>query len=1024
MNLDPTVSPWLGILGSTGVCLWMAAIGAPLAHAAFGHRSRLVWPFYAPILGVTAVLLTTNLAAYAAPGAASAWVGLLAPSAVATVFAWRARTLVNPLRRSAVTLPLLVLPATGAFLLCLANYTQAWFGDPHWHLALVQHFARGGFPPVTPHGVDSGISYHYGVDLVAASIVHAAAVPPWTALAALTSFLVVALILAAVGFAWDAGAPLLLAIGAGVAIGLYAGTVHLGLPPYDEAPESSGWLAGLQAGLTPIDGEEGIRWVRFPSRALGISLVVLIAAAFEAGTTRRQAAVVAMAAGVLALAEAAIMLYSLSALGVLGGIRLMRLQGRRRFSLAAAIVIAVLLVALAGGPVSDALFGRGGTAGEARVAFEPTWMDFAPFELEGPALVGVGIIPLLAIGTLIALRHRSWGLAFLAATGIWSLPVAALVQASNPLDDARILTMATAIGLLALLVGLARVAAGLHGWQRRAALLAVLLLGVLPTALPRTASAVRVASQGFVVGQPSEDGSDYPFVGRTRLGPELTNNWDFYRWLARSLPIHARLLTTHPSAVVSIAGVVSPTSGRDMQAVTSWITPVYEDALRFMHRDDLKAMGITHLHVTDALEAALTPQARRLLDDPAHFRLLTDYQTVAGYRHRVFEVIAGAGTREAAPSSFRRLREVVAPGASVVLSDGLTTYQRRMLLFTFIDQEDVQSPFTYVSRFTRRPSYSPVSGVPQRGDQSYVALSEHADPLILGFSRSDAIWSGYGIRVYDMASAWSPVFRIGTPIDDGIEHRRSVCGSSPEPMEVRLLGEPGDRVVVGSSVVELLGTPQVVALTPRDCETLHALPAQSALHVSPFAQIRERRLGMPPGGQDPTAGLGFDGGLDGSRIVMNFWYRNPDSIPFSAHTEFRLYQISGASFHLPKFDPQDKIRLWNGPLALANETQMARVEVDPQEMTINGDLGLGRDKALIPGANYLLTLNVSHGGGWLSSNIEVQHQISIAIIQFNGTQTTSEFTTGIISIESGIDDEPSFDRSRNDDIDVAIDLTP
>ena len=150
MNLDPTVSPWLGILGSTGVCLWIAAIGAPLAQAAFGHRLRLVWPFYAPILGLTAVLLTTNLVAYVAPGGASAWVGLLAPSALSAVVAWRTRISLNPLRRSAVAFPLLVLPATGAFLLSLAHYTRVSFGDPHWHFALIQHLARGGVPPVTP----------------------------------------------------------------------------------------------------------------------------------------------------------------------------------------------------------------------------------------------------------------------------------------------------------------------------------------------------------------------------------------------------------------------------------------------------------------------------------------------------------------------------------------------------------------------------------------------------------------------------------------------------------------------------------------------------------------------------------------------------------------------------------------------------------------------------------------------------------------------------------------------------------
>ena len=872
--------------------------------------------------------------------------------------------------------------------------------------------------------MDAGIGYHYGVDLLAASITHAAAVPPWTALATLTSFLFVALLLVSVGFAWDVGAPLLLAIGAGLTIGLYASTVHVGLPPYGDVSEASGWLAGLLAGLAPTGAGEEIGYVHNPERALGMGIVILIAAAFEAGMTRRQAAVVAIAAGVLALAEAAIMIYAIAALGVMGVIRLVKLPGRQRFALALALVVAVLLVALAGGPVSDALFGRGGTTGLVRVAFEPTWEDFAPFEQVGLALVRVGIIPLLVISTFIALRHRSWGLAYLAATGIWSLLVAMLVQASNPADDARILKVATAIALLALLVGLARVAAGLRGWQRGAAILAVLLLAVLPTALPRSASAVRFASEGFVIGEPSEDSSDFPFVGESRLGRELTNNWDFYRWLARSLPIHARLLTTHPGAVASIAGVASPTSGQDMQALAPWITPVYEDAVRFLHRDDLMAMGITHLHVTDALAAALTPQARRLLGDPAHFKMLTDFRSVAGLRHRVFEVMPGAGTHEAAPSSFRALRDVLTPGASVHLLGRLRSYKRRMLLFTLSDHNQLHAQATQIERFAPRPIFSPVSGVPQRGEQSYVALPVRADPLILGFSRSDAIWAGYGIRVYDMASAWSPVFRIGSAVDDAREHQRNLCGSGAEPLEIQLLGEPGDRVVVGSAVVKLVGTPQVMALSPRDCERLHVLPSQSATHVPPFAQVRRRGRGMPPTEQGPTAGLGVDGGFDGSRMIVSLWYRNPRNIPFSTHTEFRLYEINWTSAHLSEFDPRAKIRLWNGPLVLSANTQMARVEVDPQKMQIDGDLGLGRDKELISGATYLLALNVSYGGGWLSNTIEVQHQIPIAIIRFDETKATSEIFTGITSVAFERVDEDSFDFDRRDNIDNTVDFTP
>ena len=205
MNLDPTVSPWIGILASTGICLWMAAIGAPLAHAVFWQRPRMVWPFYAPALGVAVVLLTTNLSAYVIPGAASAWFGLVAPSVLAVVVAWRSGAV--PSHRPALALLALVLASVGVYLMALANRTQAHHADEAWHYALALRMARGDFPPVTPYGQDAGIGYHYGPDLLAASIVNTAGVPPWTAVAVLTALLVVALVLAAVGFAWDSGAP-------------------------------------------------------------------------------------------------------------------------------------------------------------------------------------------------------------------------------------------------------------------------------------------------------------------------------------------------------------------------------------------------------------------------------------------------------------------------------------------------------------------------------------------------------------------------------------------------------------------------------------------------------------------------------------------------------------------------------------------------------------------------------------------------------------------------------------------------
>ena len=128
--------------------------------------------------------------------------------------------------------------------------------------------------------------------------------------AVLTALLVVALVLAAVGFAWDVGAPLPLAVGAGAVLGLIVQPVHVGLPPYVATSGDAGGLLGLVAGLAPDRGGVPFEWVHKPHWALALCIVLLVAAALEAGIGRRQAVLIAAAAGVMALAEAAVLVFA------------------------------------------------------------------------------------------------------------------------------------------------------------------------------------------------------------------------------------------------------------------------------------------------------------------------------------------------------------------------------------------------------------------------------------------------------------------------------------------------------------------------------------------------------------------------------------------------------------------------------------------------------------------------------------------------------------------------------------------
>ena len=277
----------------------------------------------------------------------------------------------------------------------------------------------------------------------------------------------------------------------------------MGLPPYVEAAGQSETLAGPFTGLARDESASAFGWPHFPARALALGLVILVAAALEAGTGRRQAAIVAAAAGVFALAEASIMIFAGAALGVVTIVRLVKLPGRQRLTWMFALMVVALLIALAGGPLSDSLFGRGGTSGLVRIAFEPDWSDVALFERAGPALVRVGVVPLILVGGVMALRRSSWGLAFLAAAGGFAIVESAMVQSSNPIDDSRVLYSAKAIGLLAVVVSLGCVVSGYRGARRAIAVLAVLLIAVLPTVVPQAIPGARLASEGFrAAGRP------------------------------------------------------------------------------------------------------------------------------------------------------------------------------------------------------------------------------------------------------------------------------------------------------------------------------------------------------------------------------------------------------------------------------------------------------------------------------------------------------------------------------------------
>ena len=650
---------------------------------------------------------------------------------------------------------------------------------------------------------------------------------------------------------------------------------------------------------SPSSQLRAFEWAFLPQRAVGVVCVVLIAAALQAGAARRKAALLAVAAGILPLANAAVMIFAVAALALVGAARLVRLHGRERFVFAGALVASALLTVLAGGPISDALFDRGGTVGDIRAAWQPAADDLLPFQRVGPALVEVGVIPLVAIGALAAYRRRSWGLGFLAAAGACGLLQMELLQSRTPFNDLRIIWLSQAVALLAALAGAGVLLGGLRGSGRRSlAALAVGILVILPTALPRAVSGVHLALRELQHADPLADASGHHYLDRTTLSKKLAANWEFYDWLRQSLPHDARILTKDLDRITSAAGVAAPFSGGDFQifnsGTTSWL---YADAMRFLHRDDLTTLGITHLHATAASVSNLDPSAASLLDHPRHFRLLAEISTSSGARHRVYEVMPGAGTTATAPTSYRALRQLVAPQATVSVLGSLDDFQRWAILSAFAGQAELQSSIRIgFTRGTLTPPITVLAGLPQRG---VVLLAEPLEPTALGVSRDEALWTGHGMRAYDLAAEWSPVWShwarplsrspmpsrsiCDTALNGQIDlrHRRARGRSRPAPTELTLTGLPQ-----GSPFLDC------VALTLSVGRHRPRRPLSQVR--APITTAHRRRTPRSP--RSASTAVSTASAPSSIRLVPQSRRRD---ISFATGTELRLYEASPLGVSLP-----------------------------------------------------------------------------------------------------------------------------
>ena len=999
MTLNPADPVWPAIVRVLLLIGWIAATGLPISRVLFGGRPRLVWPFYAPAIGFLWLLLVANLVSWAVRGPLGSWLGLVLASALAIALACRTRTFWSLRRAPRVGAAAVLAGSVALYLFILGNRTQTLWVDEVWHLPLAGTIANGFFPPVSPYAPDVGPGYHYGLDLIAATVMNVAAAPPWTIYYLLGSFLLVTFALAAAGLVWDLGAPRLIALGAALSALLLDGSLVVGLPQVMSEPAAGDGFGEAIARLGVPESAHALKRVgsmliNWPQFALGLSLMVVMAAALNAGSRRRHVALFAIGAGLLPLVESSLFLIGWIAVVPTAALLLWRAKGRERRVTAALFAGAALLVILAGGGMTDALFGRGGTTGLAQFAPEIEPSAIRPLiAAAGPASVKLGLLLLLAVAAFTAAETRSRALGYLTLAATAALVLVNLVTTGLPKLDARFVELAFLLMVVAGLASIGIWIARLPTYASAALQVVVLVLVLIPTGLPRGVSGTAIAAQGWDLGYPRVHDPGNRVLNPTGFAAELRSNWPAYAWMRQNLPGDARVLTPHAPVLAAATGRPAPTSPPETAAFDELATPAYLDALRFLNRDQLDRLNASHLHVTPGVEADLHADARRALADPAQFRLIQAFEGDAASGHRIYEIAAGAGVPDPDPSSFAALAGIGATAESIWVSGALSKQERERILLTLMDVHLPQGPDIRITRARVDPRYRPW---PSDDPERLVIFPASVMPAKFGLDRGDAVWRGYGLEAFDTRDAWSRVWRAAaeaaTPPDDVI----AACGGRPgEAVQIRVVGPVGGQIVAGGVGLELDGHVHELTVPGVACERIAVAAANAP--IPPFVQMRSAVPGTAGRDLTQSAALAYDVGLDGSEAVINLWYANAGGIPFDVGTELRVYRTDPSGTAPADPHGQASVTWWEGPILLAPELQMSALRFDAGRLTIDDEPGVGLRGAPPPGA-YQLALTVA-GSNSVTGDLDIMRVIPL--VEFHVTPNAIHYRplSGIVAID-------------------------
>ena len=961
--LNPTEPVWPALVKAAIFLSLVVVSGIPIARTIFSSRHGLLWIGYTPVLGIGLNLLTANMLALISPGVVGSWMGIITALGLSSLIAIKTGfgpTTPSWSRSTYIGLGLSVLLVAAILYLALANRTHLLFTDEPWHLPLAATIARGLFPPVSPFSPDFGAAYHYGSDLLAASMMNISGTAPWTAFFLLSPFLAVIVAITATTVGLDFGAPRLVALGAGLVTtfaGPQAPFLTAGLPTaFTEHSKMSGFGdVLLQFGPPPNQAlflGVGPAHLNLPHFALGIAFILLMAAIANAEPTGQRAGVFGLTLGLLPLAETAV--FAIGAVGTLAylGITIWTRHRHQQLTWSIAVVGGLLLATLGGGAITDALFRNpGGTGTSLRILPEIQPLSFGHISESGFNLL-IGPLGLVLGVGMAACWFRSRGLGFLATVSVGGLVLRQVLSFEVSGIDTRLLDIPYALAALGTLIGLGLVIAKIKPVGLRIALgVALTAMIAVPTTAPRLIGSGNNAIQGIDLGYPTIHSDQIRYANPTRFAAALRDQWPALIWMRDSLPTEARVLSTNPPLVSLATGLAAPMSGNNLGLFNPLNTPVYMDAITFLAQDDLDTLKPSHLYTTPDLIERLDQTALAALNDPYQFRLLTEQRSLSGQALRVYEIQPSAGVTTTHPASFRQLAALANQTAAVTVAGFLSQPQRQSLLLNLGPNQRVFGPPTYLPRTSARFAYTPIDHI----RPGLVVLHDAHVPIAFGLDREDAIWRGSGMRAYIVnTDVWSPTWRPGPESQPLPPTIISNCDPATTNVAIRFIGEPGDILTVATQPSRLTGLAQVTHIANNRCADIRF--AWSGTEISPFVQIRSNSSIYTI--KDPaTAGLAFDGGLTEQTVVIHIWYRNPASLPSEAGTELRLYPANVAGI-LASAGPADSAVWWLGPIDLSAERFTDRLEFDAATLELTG-VQPGVQSKQISDGHYVLALTVT-----------------------------------------------------------------